>query len=65
MSDKFRGYLAGILVTVAAFLIREDALGLDKYVKSVQDGWVDPIYTVPLAILLILGSIILTNHSDH
>lgn len=60
MSSKF---YSGCLATVAYLSLSQDYYGKEEYIRRVSMGWVDGSITIPLALILLVVSLIL-YHND-
>ena len=43
------------MISMASQSLYQDALGLERYVAHVREHWVDAVYTIPIAIVLMLA----------
>ena len=54
MRPTTAAFWSGLCVSVAAHSLYQDAMGLERYLAKVRENWVDPVYTVPIAVALML-----------
>lgn len=47
-------FWSGWLACGAVTSLGQDYVGKEAYIKLVEAGWIDPVYTVPLALFLLL-----------
>lgn len=47
-------FWAGVLTAISYISLRQDYLGKDEYLRLVNDKWIDPGITVPLALALLV-----------
>lgn len=54
MSTDRRIFLCGGLVYAALTSLIQDYYGKEDYIRSIEEYWVDPVITVPGAIILLV-----------
>lgn len=47
-------FIAGGLVMMALISLEQDMMGKEKYLHLLSDAWVSPLYTVPIALAVIV-----------
>lgn len=47
-------FLSGGLCAHAGLSLYQDALGLERYLARAREHWVDAVYTVPIAAVMLL-----------
>jgi len=52
----FPAAFSGILIHIAITSLVIDAKGMEGYIQSVRDSWIDASFTVPLAIILLASA---------
>jgi hypothetical protein len=56
-----RYFIAGFLIHACVTSLIQDFYGKEKYLKTVEEKWVDKTISGPLAIIGIITAIILVN----
>jgi len=58
----FEFVLAGYLISVACSSLIQDFMGKEKWIAIISEHWINPLYTVPLALLMLFWTAgIITN----
>lgn len=47
-------FWSGLCVSLASNSLYQDAFGLERYIAKVRENWIDPIWTIPSAVTLML-----------
>lgn len=51
-----RGFNYGVLASAAFFSLYADFWGLEGYINHIRETWIEPVYTVPIALAFLVLS---------
>ena len=46
-------FWAGFITSIACLMLWQDYCGLDGYIARLRESWIEPVYTIPIAILVL------------
>jgi hypothetical protein len=58
-------FFSGVLFHIALVSLVQDFYGKEQYTKIIEAAWVSPVLTVPLALILLVVSLVLAYASEN